>query len=50
MLCGGETTVFIEVYQPAPTLLIVGGGHVGLPLADLARIVGFQVQVVDVRP
>ena len=50
MLCGGEATVFIEVYQATPTLLIVGGGHVGLPLAELARIVGFRVQVVDVHP
>ena len=50
MLCGGEVTVFVEVYQPAPSLLIVGGGHVGRPLAEMARIVGFSVQVVDVRP
>ncbi|MGQ9494286.1 MAG: XdhC family protein [Anaerolineae bacterium] len=49
MLCGGEATVFIEVYQPGPILLIVGGGHIGRPLADMARIVGFNVQVVDVR-
>jgi len=50
MLCGGEVTVFVEVYQPAPTLLIVGGGHIGQPLAEMARIIGFNVQVVDVRP
>jgi len=50
MLCGGEVTVFVEGYQPAPMLLIVGGGHIGQPLSDLAQIVGFQVQVVDVRP
>ena len=48
-LCGGEVTVFIEAYQSAPTLLIVGGGHIGRPLAELARTVGFMVQVVDVR-
>jgi xanthine dehydrogenase accessory factor len=50
MLCGGEVTVFIEPYLPEPVLLIVGGGHIGRPLADLARIVGYEVQVVDVRP
>ena len=50
MLCGGEVTVFIEVYRPAPILLIVGGGHIGQPLAEMARIVGFNVQVMDVRP
>jgi xanthine dehydrogenase accessory factor len=36
MLCGGEVTVFVEVCQPAPTLLIVGGGHIGQPLAEMA--------------
>jgi xanthine dehydrogenase accessory factor len=50
MLCGGEATVFIEVYQPMPILLIVGGGHIGRPLAEMGCIVGFQVQVVDVHP
>ena len=49
-LCGGEVTVFIEPYLPRPTLLIVGGGHIGRPLAELGRIVGYDVQVVDVRP
>ncbi len=50
MVCGGEVTVFVEPYQPAPTLLIVGGGHIGRPLAEMARLAGFNVQVVDVRP
>jgi len=50
MLCGGEVTVFIEVCQPAPTLLIVGGGHIGRPLAEMGRTVGFEVRVVDMRP
>ena len=50
MLCGGEVTVFIEPFLPKPTLLIVGGGHIGRPLAELARTVGYDVEVVDVRP
>ncbi len=50
MLCGGDVTVFVEVYQSPPVLLIVGGGHIGQPLRDLAETVGFDVQVVDVRP
>ncbi len=49
-LCGGEVTVFVEVYQPAPVLLIVGGGHIGRPLAEMAHLVGMNVQVVDVQP
>jgi xanthine dehydrogenase accessory factor len=47
MLCGGEVTVFIEPYLPAPVLLIAGGGHIGRPLAELARTVGYHVQTVD---
>jgi xanthine dehydrogenase accessory factor len=50
MLCGGEVTVFIEPYLPKPMLQIVGGGHIGRPLVELACIVGYEVQVVDVRP
>jgi xanthine dehydrogenase accessory factor len=50
MACGGEVTVFIEPYQPSPMLLIVGGGHIGRPLAEMARLAGFNVEVVDVRP
>jgi xanthine dehydrogenase accessory factor len=49
-LCGGDVTFFVEVFQPVPVLLIVGGGHLGRPLAEMARIVGFHVQVVDVHP
>jgi len=49
-LCGGEVTVFVEVYQPAPVLLIVGGGNIGRPLAEMARLVGMNAQVVDVQP
>lgn len=50
MLCGGEVRIFIEVHRPEPTLLLIGGGHVGRPLAEMARLVGFRVQVVDVDP
>lgn len=49
MLCGGEVTVFIEPYIPRPLLLIVGGGHIGRPLSELAHIAGYEVKIVDVR-
>ncbi len=49
-LCGGAVTLFVEVYRPAPVLLIVGGGHLGRPLAEMARVAGFLVRVVDVQP
>jgi xanthine dehydrogenase accessory factor len=50
MACGGEVTVFVEPYQPSPTVLIAGGGHIGRPLAEMARLAGFNVEIVDVRP
>ena len=50
MLCGGEVTVFIEPYLTKPGLLIVGGGHIGEPLSELACIAGYEVTIVDVRP
>jgi len=49
-LCGGEVTVFVEPFLPQPVLLLVGGGHIGRPLAELGRVVGYDVQVVDVHP
>jgi len=42
MLCGGEVTVFIEPYTPKPILFIVGG-HIGQPLAEMARTVGYDI-------
>ncbi len=50
MLCGGDVTVFIEPYHARPVLLVVGGGHIGRPLSEMARIAGYDVKVVDVRP
>jgi xanthine dehydrogenase accessory factor len=41
---------FVEVYGPSPTLLIVGAGHVAMPLVTLARTLGFQTTVIDGRP
>lgn len=41
---------FVDVVQPRAELLIVGAGHIGLALADLGRILGMRVIVVDDRP
>ena len=49
VLCGGEVRVFIEVFAPRPTLLIVGSGHIGKPLAEMARLLNYEVRVVDAR-
>lgn len=41
--------VFVEIVEPAPTLLIVGGGHVGLSIARLGEFLGMSVAVLDDR-
>jgi len=46
----GHLTLFVEVQRQRPTLLIVGAGHVALPLAQLGKLVDFEVVVLDDRP
>ncbi len=50
MLCGGDAEVFLEVYGQSNRLLIIGGGHIGQKLAELAKVLDFRVTVVDERP
>lgn len=47
MKCGGGVEVYIEVVNPTPKLLIIGGGHVGIQVARLGREAGFSVTVID---
>ena len=49
LICGGQMSVYIEPIEPSPELYVVGAGHVGLNLANLAHEVGFRVHVVDDR-
>jgi xanthine dehydrogenase accessory factor len=42
--------VFVEVQRRPPTLIIVGAGHVALPLAQLGKLIDFEVVVLDDRP
>ncbi len=46
-ICGGELTVFIDVIEPKPRLIVIGAGHVAWPLARLADILGFSLTIVD---
>jgi xanthine dehydrogenase accessory factor len=50
MVCGGDLEVFIEPVLAEPYLFIFGGGHIGLVLAKIARLLGFKIIVVDDRP
>jgi xanthine dehydrogenase accessory factor len=42
--------VFVEPILPKATVLVVGAGHVGLAVADLAHWLGYRVVVSDDRP
>jgi len=41
--------VFLKAFAPAFHLVIVGAGHIGQVLADLAQRIGYRVTVVDPR-
>ncbi|MBH8566605.1 XdhC family protein [Nostoc sp. CENA67] len=40
----------VEPLLPPPTLLIIGAGHIAIPLAQIAKIAGFKTIVQDDRP
>ncbi len=44
-----KVEAFHEVLEPLPQMLILGAGHIAVPLAQFARAVGFEVIVVDDR-
>jgi len=39
-----------EYFLPRPRLVILGGGHISVPLCQFAAMLGFQVWVYDDRP
>lgn len=48
-VCGGTLEVFIEPIAVAPTLVVIGVGHVGKALAELGKWMEFRVIVADDR-
>jgi xanthine dehydrogenase accessory factor len=44
-----EKTVLVEPFFPEERLIVLGGGHIALPLVEFASKVGFSVTVVDDR-
>ncbi len=47
---GGDTyEIMVELVEAPVTLLIIGGGHIGLSLATIGEHVGFSVAVMDDR-
>jgi len=48
-VCGGQMKVFIEPFSAKDHLIICGAGHIALPLSAFAKILGFDVTVIDDR-
>jgi xanthine dehydrogenase accessory factor len=46
---GGRATLFVETFEPAPTLYIVGAVHIAVSLVALAKVMGFRTVVIDAR-
>ena len=46
----GTVALFVEVQQRPPELVIVGAGHIAVPLARLGKLCDFSVTVLDDRP
>ncbi len=45
----GSSKVFFEVINGVPNLIICGGGHISLPLADFGKKLDFRVTVIEDR-
>jgi xanthine dehydrogenase accessory factor len=44
-----DLEIFCEVYLPPPTLVMVGGVHIAIALAALAKTLGYRTVVIDPR-
>lgn len=41
---------YVEQITGTPKLIIYGGGHISVPMAQLGKLLGFEVTVIDDRP
>ena len=48
-VCGGELTVYLEPYMPPHTVFVIGIGHVGAAVVDLAHWIGYRTIANDDR-
>lgn len=48
-VCGGEVEIYVEPYRSPASVLVIGCGHVGQAVANLASWLGYQVAVHDDR-
>ncbi len=45
-----KAAVFMEPFYPKERLLILGGGHIAVPLVKIGNMIGMSVTVIDDRP
>jgi len=48
-VCGGQVDIFMEPILPDPAVLVIGCGHVGQAVVELAHWLGFHVIACDDR-
>lgn len=41
---------YVEIFQAPPHLIVAGAGHVSEPVAEIGKMLGFYVTVIDDRP
>lgn len=46
---GKDVDIFFDVILPSPVLVIVGGVHISIALANLAKILGYRTIIIDPR-
>lgn len=47
--CGGEVSLYLEPFMPVSTVYVIGAGHVGQSVVELASWLGYRVVVWDDR-
>ena len=49
LVCGGQVEIFVEPILTKPQLVVLGAGHVGQAIAQIAARIDFRVTVIDDR-
>ncbi len=44
-----ETEFFLNVHVPAPRIVVIGAVHISQALAPIARIAGYDIEIIDPR-
>ncbi|MCP3973553.1 MAG: XdhC family protein [bacterium] len=48
-VCGGEVQIYLEPHMPQHTVFVIGAGHVGRAVVDLAHWLGYATVATDDR-